>query len=88
MNHIKSLILLSWPLLGFKRGINSYDYCYNKKEIKQHLHMHKIMWGIGSSIAHMSPVAFFFLYKEIYRLEVNLRGLEDEKETDFYNEVV
>ena len=91
MNRITQIIIFSsWGALGFKRGINSYDYSYNKKShIKQPLYLEKGIWGLTSTVAYINPCTFFFiLYKEIYRLEVNLRGLEDEKKTDYYNEVL
>jgi len=94
MNRITQIIIFSsWGALGFKRGINSYDYSFNKDsrlmKIKQHLYLEKGKWGVVSTIAYINPCTFFFvLYKEIYRLEVNLRGLEDEKNTDYYNEVL
>jgi len=30
----------------------------------------------------------FSVYKEMYRLEVNIRNLEDEKTTSYYNNLV
>ena len=93
MNRI--IIFSAWSALGFKRGINSYDYSYNKdSRLKQDLYLQKLylqkgIWGVTSTMAYINPCTFFIvLYKEIYRLEVNLRGLEDEKKTDYYNEVL
>ena len=90
MNIAQIIIFSSWSALGFKRGINSYDYSYNKKfHIKQHLYLEKGIWGLGSMMVYLNPVTFFFaLYKEIYRLEVKLRGLENEKNTDYYNKIL
>ena len=96
MNTPKSIKILIciWALLGCKRGLNSYDYnnSYNKinyRKEKQHLYLNKAIWGFGAILAYINPGSLpFMLYKEVYRLEVNLRGLEDEKKTDYYNEVV
>jgi hypothetical protein len=91
---ITTSIICGWPLLGFKRGMNSYDYSYNKDkkqnlEQKPYLFSNKVLWGVCSTISYINPFLFFIvLGKEIYRLEVNLRGFEDEKKTDFYNEVL
>jgi hypothetical protein len=89
MNH-RTIILSSWSLLGFKRGMNSYDYSYKKdSQVKQHLYLEKVIWGLTSSVAYINPITFLLvLYKEIYRLEVQLRGLEGEKKTDYYNQVL
>ena len=99
-NNIKSIVAVTmvcgWPILGFKRGINSYDYNYshNKlyshgKQIKNSFYLDKLAWGIFSAVVYLNPVTGLIgLYKEVYRLEVNLRGLEDEKKTDYYNEVL
>ena len=99
-NNIKSIVSITmvcgWPILGFKRGLNSYDYNYshNKlyshgKQIKNPFYLDKLAGGIFSAIAYLNPVTGLIgLYKEIYRIEVNLRGLEDEKKTDYYNEVL
>jgi len=96
-NNIKSIIaftmICGWPVLGFKRGLNSYDYNYEQnklyKKTKNPLYLDKLVWGTVSTIAYVNPCTFLFvLYKEVYRLEVNLRGLEDEKKTDYYNEVL
>jgi len=83
-----------WPLLGFKRGMNSYDYHHSKNDlyIKQKgppLFIDKICWGICSAGAYINPCIIpLILYKEVYRLEVNLRGLEEEKKKDYYNKVL
>jgi hypothetical protein len=96
MNRIKinSRCLIGlWPLLGFKRGMDSYDYNYSKNAAvmkkPNHLLIDKIGWGICSAGAYINPVTFLYvLYKEVYRLEVNIRGLEEDKKTDYYNEVI
>ncbi len=99
MNNTKRTIglitILGWPILGFKRGMNSYDYNYSNNRLYRHsekmkypLYLDKLVWGIGGMLWYSNPVGGFFgLYKEVYRLEVNLRGIEDEKKTAYYNEV-
>ena len=81
----------SWCLLGFKRGLNSYDYNYDKfKSIHKepYLYISKGQQGLIGIFLYINP---FFLpiniYKEIYRLEVNIRCLEEEKKTDYYNNI-
>ena len=99
MNNTKRAIglipILGWPILGFKRGMNSYDYNYSNNRLYRHsekmkypLYLDKLVWGIGGMLWYSNPVGGFLgLYKEIYRLEVNLRNIEDEKLTAYYNEV-
>ena len=101
MNNTKRIIglipIFGWTSLGFIRGLNSYNYNYSnnklyrnsEKAAKPPLYLHKIAWGVGGIFWYLNPVTFcFVLYKEVYRIEVNLRGLEDEKKTDYYNEVL
>jgi len=99
-NNIKSIVTITmvcgWPILGFKRGINSYNYNYEQNKLYKHhekakhpFYLDKLAWGIFSALAYFNPATgIIVLYKEIYRIEVNLRGLEDEKKTDYYNEVL
>jgi hypothetical protein len=90
MNNIKGTIrvitICGWPILGFKRGINSYNYHHlhdklsDSSENKKYFYTDAFMWGVGSTLAYLNPIfCFITIGKEIYRLEVNLRGLEDEK---------
>jgi len=94
LNIIKKLTITAWALLGLKRGINSYDYNYSRNRLYKNsligpFYIDKAGWGFAGIMIYLSPVTFLFaLYKEVYRLEVNLRGLEDEKKTDCYNEVL
>lgn len=100
MNNTKRAIglitIIGWPALGFKRGIDSYNYNYSNNKLyrysektKSTLYLDKLAWGAGGLFCYLNPFTFFIvLYKEIFRIEVNLRGLEDEKKTDYYNEVL
>ena len=102
MNNIRGIrgtiglvTICGWPILGFKRGVNSYDYhysnnkLYQNSETKQYLYTDAFMWGFGSIFAYLNPfMCPITLGKEIYRLEVNLRGLEQEKKTEYYNRVL
>ena len=87
MNKVGFISICSWSTLGFKRGIDSFNY-NNKDSPRAGLYVNKAFWGVSGTIFYITPILFFFAaYKEIYRLEVNLRGLEDEKKTSFYNEL-
>jgi hypothetical protein len=99
MNNIKRTIglvtIFGWPVLGFNRGFNSYNYHYSNNKLyqnsdtKQYLYTDAFMWGVGSTLAYLNPfLCFITIGKEIYRLEVNLRGLENEKKTAYYNTVL
>lgn len=79
----------SWCALGFIRGLNHYDYKHNKYN-KDNLYLYSGRIGIGlfGFICYANP--FFmpiFFTKEIYRCEVKLRNLEQEKNSDNYNEL-
>jgi hypothetical protein len=100
MNNIKRNIgfitFCVWPVLGFKRGLNSYDYNFSNNKLYKHhekakhpFYLDKLAWGITGTVMYlMPPFCLIVAYKEMYRLEVNVRGLENEKKTDYYNEVL
>lgn len=77
--------------LGFKRGVDSYYYeTYIKyAKLKEPFFYSKsFLYGTIGSVMYMSPILFFLVPKEIYRLEVNLRNLEEEKKKDYYNMLI
>ena len=79
-----------WCGLGFFRGINSYKYNYNKYNKKEeYLYVKSLCYGFARlgiyGIPSFLPLS---IYKEIYRLEVNLRNLENEKNTNYYNRLL
>jgi len=72
-----------WSGIGFIRGMNDYKYQKNT-----YLYSDLIFTGLLGLIIYANPTSLpFMMYKEIYRLEVNLRNLEDEKKKDFYNKL-
>ncbi len=83
---------VSWCLLGFVRGMNSYNYSYKKNNINNnddYLYSSKLWYGIaGFCVYATAPFTPFLLVKEIYRLEINIRGLENGKNGDFYNNLL
>lgn len=84
---IGSIGYTSWCGLGFVRGFQSakYDHAkyYSDKPI---MHIDSISHGIMGTLFYAHPILIpIFIYKEIYRLEVNIRKLEHEKKTSKYN---
>lgn len=76
--------------LGFYRGLEEDTFNYNQKMhnkpadyISKHpqLYSKQIGNGLFGSLLYFSvfPLAFITIPKELYRLEVNLRGLEKTK---------
>lgn len=76
-------------ILGFKRGVESYRYDVesNKKyKSANFFYSEAFLNGVTGSFFYSVPlVNIIMLQKEIYRLEVNLRNLEDEKKSRYYN---
>ena len=82
---VLSTSYISWCGLGFMRGMH--DYKYNVKN--EYLYLSSVTYGCLGVIIYGNPVAFpYTLYKEIYRLEVNLRNIENEKKNSFYNDLL
>ena len=76
---------ISWCGLGFIRGRNFYKY--EKKE--NYLYINSVCYGIYGIGLYINPLLLpLLLHKEIYRLEVNLRNLENEKKTKYYNNLL
>jgi hypothetical protein len=80
-----------WGLLGFKRGINAYDYGYKKNKTainaSDYLYSSKIMTGLGGTLLYLHPLFLCqTIPKEIYRLELNLRGINHDND-DYYNKL-
>ena len=79
---------VGWSTLGFYRGINYYEY-YHKHENKHYFYTDKIFNGLFGLVIYINPGLLpIAIYKEIYRLEINLRGLEEEKKTEYYNKIL
>jgi len=93
MNIKKSLPIIgfsSWCGLGFIRGINSYNNNNNNNKCgkNNYLYVNSVCYGFFGIVMYINPIFLpVFVYKEIYRLEVNLRNLENEKKTNCYNDL-
>jgi hypothetical protein len=80
----------SWCGLGYYRGINSYKYNLNKYDIKKkYFYSDSIIYGFSGVLLYVNPVFLpFIIYKELYRVEVNVRNLQDEKNSEYYNNII
>ena len=81
--------LIPWGGLGFYRGSQSYNYKYEcnlEKYKKENPKMYLSVFyaGCRGTIMYVNPIGFFLsIPSELYRLEVNLRGLK--KTSRYYN---
>jgi len=96
-------IITSWTGLGFYRGTKNYGHNYKKNCIEyeekknnkyytvvkpQYLYSTCVGYGLFGFFIYVNPItAFVVIPKELYRLEVNIRGLHEEKEKDKYYEI-
>ena len=88
---MKQYIVLytTWCSLGFVRGIHAYKYEKNYHKKKEFLYSTSVIYGAFGTLLYANPpTAVFMMCKEIYRLEVNLRNLENDKKSDFYNRLI
>lgn len=85
VKHVLLLGYTGWVGLGFYRGIHSYKF--QKEKYKETiLFTDQICNGCLGSLFYGVPFLFpIFIHKEIYRLEVNVRKLEKEKKSSYYN---
>jgi hypothetical protein len=74
MNYVKyAMPITVWSSLGFIRGVNSYNYSHNKP----YMYSSSFMYGMFGIMIYVNPVFLpFTIYKEFYRLEVNIRNLK------------
>ncbi len=69
-------------ILGFNRGLKKYDY--EHPIIKNYLYTSKLCYGILGLCIYLNPAMLpFVIFKEMYRLEINVRGLE--KTNEYYD---
>lgn len=87
--------------LGFYRGVKLYNYKYNyqlieyekedKKYAKNPTYFYSECFGSGlfGVIIYINPFLLPITFsKEIYRLEVNIRGMNQEKEKPSFYEII
>lgn len=91
-------MIVGWSVLGFYRGVKEsdyYDLMSNQLTRKPYLYSdilthgaRKLGCGIYGSMVYINPFLLIHtIPREIYRLEVNIRGLEFEKKTDKYHRI-
>lgn len=101
---IGSLTTVGWTTLGFYRGCGEYNYNYNKKveyykkelEENRKIFLTKnqhtgilVKYIMELLVGYLCPMTIpWIIVKEIYRLEANLRNIEDEKKTEYYNTIM
>jgi hypothetical protein len=74
-----------WGTLGFVRGVQSYNF----ESPTRSLYTDKLLNGIMGISFYIYPItSIFMLYKEVYRLEVNIFNIKAEKESNFYNKLL
>jgi len=73
----------TWVALGFKRGLDYYDH----SEPSVYLYKNRLIMGFFGGIIYVNPIMLLFtINKELYRLEVLVRDIEDERnKTSYYD---
>jgi hypothetical protein len=71
---------------SYENDCKKYPDCKLNKPI--FLYLNSFFNGTYGLFMYLNPLFLpVFIYKEFYRLEVNVRGLDEEKKTRKYNEV-
>lgn len=80
----------SWCGLGLIRGVNYYKYtCNNYEKKNPFIYSNSIIDGILGLFLYANPILLpITIHKEIYRLEINIRNLENEKKSRYYNDLL
>ncbi len=77
----------------YKKDLDRYEndckkYPVDKFNKPTFFYMHSFFTGTYGLFMYVNPVFLpIFMYKELYRLEVNVRGLDEEKKERKYNTV-
>jgi len=80
--------LIGWGGLGFYRGMMDYQHDVTHIECPP-MYISQLYYGVIGTMCYLNPCFLvIFIPKELYRLDVNLRGLEHEKTTDKYNKLI
>jgi hypothetical protein len=89
-HHLKTAAYTGWIGLGFYRGIKAYNYSYNKyNKDESYMYIYSFGHGCRGSFYYFFPIFFpIIIHKEIYRFEVNMRNIEKEKTSSYYNELL
>ena len=89
-NNYLKIAYAGWCGLGFYRGIKAYNYSYNKyNKDESYMYVYSIGHGFRGSFYYVFPIFFpIMIHKEIYRFEVNMRNIEKEKASSYYNELL
>jgi hypothetical protein len=92
MYKIKNLI----PILGYTslcglglfRGVNYYKYKCSINN-KPYIYSDSIIDGGLGIFLYGNPILLpIIIHKELYKLEINIRNLENEKKSSYYNELI
>lgn len=89
----------TWAGLGFYRGVKYYNYCYRKNIINYekkiyyekpvYFYSECFSYGLFGVLLYANPITIFAVIpKEIYRLEITIRGLHEEKEKEYYYKIM
>ena len=74
-----------WGYIGFIRGLQSYNY--NNSPVNR-LYTDKVLYGLLGTLFYVNPfTGLLMIYKEFYRLEVDILKLKIHQENDFYNNI-
>ena len=78
-----------WAGIGFIRGVNSHKYTYNEfKTNEPYMYSDSILNGLFGIFVYANPLLLpITMHKELYRLETNIRNLENEKKSNYYNKL-
>ena len=86
---IFAIIYTSWSGLGFIRGVNSHTFNHTKYNTNEpYLYSDSFLNGMYGIFIYANPFFVpFTIHKELYRLEVKTRNLENEKNSSYYNKL-
>jgi hypothetical protein len=94
---------MSCCMLGFYRGAGHYKFNHtiemaryeksvqekNSNKKPEFFYHQYFISGIFGMMLYGNPISLLIMLpKELYRLEVNLRNMEDEKKTSNYNDIL
>jgi hypothetical protein len=74
-----------WAGLGFYRGVQLYNYRYENGYNKTYFYLGCFFKGVFGGLLYITPFLLpLIIIKEIYRLEVEIKGINEEKNHSFY----